>query len=150
MASGVSSRLQRLLRERKLIKATIHNPMIVKELQASRADLRDAQDSLKHRKFKWATIQGYYSMFHGARALLYSKGFRERSHRALFVAISELFANELGKDLVNQFDEAMQLREKADYGLTFSHGGAEATTEGAKRFFEKIEGILKVKRGGTE
>lgn len=69
MASKVSPELQRLLAERKLMRASISKGMILKELEAARNDLRDSKDSLDRRKFKWTTIQAYYSMFHSARAL---------------------------------------------------------------------------------
>jgi uncharacterized protein (UPF0332 family) len=58
-------------------------------------DLQDAQDSVQNNKFKWATIQGYYSMFHTMRALLFSKDYREKSHYALLLAIRELFSTDL-------------------------------------------------------
>lgn len=47
---------------------------------------------MSRNKFKWATIQAYYSMFHAARALLYSAGYREKSHPALLTALNEIFA----------------------------------------------------------
>ena len=101
------------------MKAPIGKEMILKEIEAAQTDLRDAQDSLQNNKFKWATIQGYYSMFHSARALLFSKGFREKSHYALMLAIRILFSNELEGSLVRQFEEGMALRQEADYGLKF-------------------------------
>ncbi|MBM4401276.1 MAG: HEPN domain-containing protein, partial [Crenarchaeota archaeon] len=120
MGSRVNSEIQRLLNERKLMRAQISREMISKELTAAEADLADAQDSLQSNKFKWATIQGYYSMFHSARALLYSKGFREKSHFALFLALRALFPKEIEASLIRQFEECMSLRQEADYGLTFS------------------------------
>ena len=50
--------------------------LVLKELDAAQSDL-DARDSLGGDKFKWTTIQAYYSMFHSARALVYWKGYRE-------------------------------------------------------------------------
>lgn len=79
MGSRVNSEIERLLSERKLIRAQISRDMILKEIEAAQTDLQDAQDSLQSNKFKWATIQGYYSMFHSARALLYSKGLGRRA-----------------------------------------------------------------------
>jgi uncharacterized protein (UPF0332 family) len=107
-------------------------------------DLKDAKDSLKRKKFKWATIQGYYSMFHSARALIFSKGYREKSHYALLLALRELFEEKL-ENTIERFEEAMDLREEADYGLRFSEEGAIAVIKGAKRFIEKTKAILKVK-----
>jgi len=86
MGSRINPEITRLIAERKLMSAQIGEGMIIKEVEAAQTDLQDAQDSLQNNKFKWATIQGYYSMFHSARALLFSKrlcaGFRFRSTTA--------------------------------------------------------------------
>ena len=100
--------------ERKLIRARIGRGMIEKEIEAAESDLMDARDSLEGGKLKWATIQGYYSMFHGARALLYSRGFREKSHYALLIAIREIFFKEHKPSLIDGFEDAMNLRQEAD------------------------------------
>jgi len=96
MGNGVNAEIERLISERKLMKAQISSAMILKEIEAAQTDLQDAVDSLQSNKFKWATIQGYYSMFHSARALLFSKGLREKSHYALFLALRALFSNVVG------------------------------------------------------
>jgi uncharacterized protein (UPF0332 family) len=145
VGTRVSSEIARLLAERKLMKAQIGKEMILKEIEAAQTDLRDAQDSRQNNKFKWATIQGYYSMFHSARALLFSKGFREKSHYALMLAIRILFSNELESSLVRQFEEGMALRQEADYGLKFSERGALETISGAEKLLSKAKEILKIK-----
>lgn len=143
MGNGMSARLKQLILERKLMKAKISKGMITKEIEAAKSDLKDSQDSLEYGKLKWATIQGYYSMFHSARALLYSKGYREKSHYALSVAIEDLFSMELGLTTVNAFRDAMNLRQEADYGLKFSEEGAIETIENAEKFLAKAREILK-------
>jgi uncharacterized protein (UPF0332 family) len=74
--------------------------------------------------------------------MLHHKGFREKSHYALFLAIRELFTRELGRDMISQFEYGMELRQEADYGLKFSEGGATETIEGADRFLKKAKEIL--------
>lgn len=143
MGDRVSLEFKQLLDERKLFRTRISSKMISKEVASAEADLKDAQDSLKQKKFKWATIQGYYSTFHSARALLYSRGFRERSHYAVLVAMRELFVNALGKDLIQRFGDAMELRQEADYASEFSEAGAIETIEGAEEFLRKAKEILK-------
>jgi len=143
--SGVSSEFDKLLIERKLIRSRIGKNMVMKEVKAAQTDLQDAKDSLEQRKFKWATIQGYYSTFHSARALLYNRGFREKSHYALLVALRELFSNELERSLIGKFEEGMELRQEADYGLKFSEAGAIETIEGAEKLLERAKELLKIK-----
>lgn len=145
MGDRMSARLNQLIFDRKIVKARITREMVIKEIEASKSDLDEAGDSLEHKKLKWATIQGYYSMFHSARALLYSKGYREKSHYALSVAIEELFSKELGLTMVNAFRNAMDLRQEADYGLKFSEAGATETIESAERLLAKAKEILKAK-----
>jgi len=64
-----------------------------------------AKKTLEQGDSKWATIQGYYSMFHSARALIFSKGYRERSHYCLRIAVKELFVftNELGSEFIELY-----------------------------------------------
>jgi len=138
------SEFKRFIEERKLTKIKIDRKLVLKEIDGAISDLEEAKDSLSRKKFKWATIQGYYSMFHAARALLYSKGFREKSHYALLVALRELFSNQLGTQYIRNFDEAMSLREEADYGLIFSEEGAKEVIDDAKKFSNKAKEILRI------
>ncbi|PIU14421.1 MAG: hypothetical protein COT21_00745 [Hadesarchaea archaeon CG08_land_8_20_14_0_20_51_8] len=84
------------------------------------------------------------STWHSARALIYSKGFREKSHHALLVALRCLFARELETELVESFEDAMSLREEADYRLAFSEEGATSVITGAEKFLNKAKSILKI------
>jgi uncharacterized protein (UPF0332 family) len=138
------SEFKRFVDERRLIRIGIDRKLILKEIEGAASDLEDAKDSLSRKKFKWATIQGYYSMFHAARALVYSKGFREKSHYALLVALRELFGGQLEADSIEDFDEAMGLREEADYGLVFSEGAAREIVDDAEKFLSKAKAILHI------
>jgi len=136
------SQFKRYIEEGRLTRIEIDRKLILKEVEGATSDLEEAKDSLRRKKFKWATVQGYYSMFHSARALLYSKGFREKSHYALLVALRELFKNELAPEILRDFNEAMNLREEADYGLVFSEEAATSTVENAENFLQKAKRIL--------
>jgi len=138
------SEFKRFIEERKLTRIKIDRKLVLKEIDGAISDLEEAKDSLARKKFKWATIQGYYSMFHAARALLYSKGYREKSHYALLVALRELFSNQLDTENIRNFDEAMSLREEADYGLIFSEGGAREVFDDAKNFLNKAKEIMHI------
>jgi len=140
----MTAEFRRMVDERRLLRARVNRGLIAKEIQVAEADLNDARDSLKGRKLKWATVQGYYSMFHAARALVYGQGFREKSHYALLVALRSLLPEKIGASLIKDFEDAMSLREEADYGLTFSEDGASSSVEGAERFLKRAREILKV------
>lgn len=140
---GIGIEFKRFLDERRLMKIGIDRKLVLKEIEAAEHDLKDAKETLERSRFKWATIQGYYSMFHSARALLYSKGYREKSHYALLVALRELFSNELENSFIRGFEDGMNLREEADYGLKFSEGGALDIIENAEKLMKKAKELLK-------
>jgi len=146
MGTRMSFKFKQLLRERRLIKIKPDRKLVLKEIKGAESDLETAKKSLQDGNFKWATIQGYYSIFHSARALLYSKGFREKSHYALLVAIRELFRDELDLSLIHGFEDAMNLRQTADYGLTFSEEGAIDVIKTAEKFLFKTKEKLKINR----
>jgi len=116
-----------------------------KELASAGDDLKDAKLSLSRERWKWATIQAYYAMFHGARALLYSRGYRERSHQCVVVGIEELFAGHglLDMKWIRTLRNAMSLREDADYGGEYSVEGAETVVKGAEGFLKEVKRILR-------
>lgn len=145
MGNGLNPEIRRLLEERKLIRIKTDRKLVLKEIAAAKSDLKDAKESFGIKKYKWATIQGYYSMFHTARAMLFKKGYREKSHYALLVAIRELYANEIERSLFQGFEHGMYLRQEADYGLKFSENGALDVIETAEKLLEKAMAILKKK-----
>jgi uncharacterized protein (UPF0332 family) len=110
--------------------------MILKELREAESDLIVARESLHSQDGKWATIQAYYSVFHSARALLYAKGYNERGHRALLAALRALYSKEVPSELLDGFEDAIGLREAADYGSVYSEEGAGTVTETAQGFLE--------------
>jgi len=96
------------------------------ELDVAQDDLAEAEASYERGSYKWSAIQSYYAMFHAARALLYSRGCRKKSHHCLSVAMRHLFVNKGGLDgtLIDDMDDARALREEADYRAGFSDAGA--------------------------
>jgi uncharacterized protein (UPF0332 family) len=144
MGERLSPEIKRLLEERRLVRSPVRRGMIQKELHGAGYDLERAAKSLKDKDYKWATVQAYYSMFHAARALIYSRGFREKSHRALLTALRELFvrSGELDREYHDDLRNAMDLREEADYSIAFSEESAKEVVEKAKKFLDKTETIL--------
>lgn len=145
MGNGLSPAVQKLLEERKILRVRRDSALIAKEIAAAKADLKDAKESLALKKSKWATIQGYYAMFHSARALLYEKSFREKSHHALLVAVRELYVSEIERSLIQEFEHGMYLRQEADYSLKFSGRGAQDVIDIAEKMLERTKSILKLK-----
>jgi hypothetical protein len=109
MGTRVSFKFGQLLEERRLTRIKPDRKLILKEIEGAKSDLETARKSLQDGNFKWSIIQGYYSIFHAARALVYSKGFREKSHYALLVAIQELFHDEFESFLIQGFGDRATL-----------------------------------------
>lgn len=137
----MSYKFDKCIENRGLVKEDIADDMILKEIDAAEHDLSRAKETLEQGDSKWATIQGYYSMFHSARALIFSKGYRERSHYCLRIAVKELFVftNELKSEFIDFLEDAKSLREQADYGLSYYPSGAKETIDNASRFLEKAK-----------
>ena len=135
------------LKNGKIVSFPRGKELVKKELSVARSDLVDAKSGYENQRYKWSTIQAYYAMFHAARALIYSRGYREKSHFCLSVALRALFIEEskldaqIGRDFLN----AMNLREAADYEAEFSNEGAKAVIASAERFIEKAMAILSSK-----
>ena len=132
------------LNRRKIVKFAAAKKLASRELKVAEEDLKAASESLNAGKEKWATVQAYYAMFHTARALLYSKGYREKSHYCLIAAMKALFVTEglLDASLVEAFGLAKVLRENADYDNEYSKESAASLVEKTRKFLAAGKKIL--------
>lgn len=132
------------LERKKIVAFAKGTGLAAKELKAATSDLSDAKAGYEDGRYKWSTIQGYYPMFHVARALVYSRGYREKSHYCLAVALRALFVDEgkLDARIVREFVAAMSLREAADYETEFSEAGAKAVITSAEKFIQIATDVL--------
>jgi uncharacterized protein (UPF0332 family) len=140
----VNQEFKQCLESKKIIPFARGKNLVKKELSVAKSDLSDAKAGYENKRYKWSTIQAYYAMFHATRALVYSKGYREKSHYCLSVALRTLFIEEgkldaqAGRDFLN----AMNLREAADYEAEFSEAGATAVITAAEKFIGKAKSLL--------
>ncbi len=147
MGEEMNVEFQKALDKRRILKFNKGKQLIKKELKAAHQDITEAKDRFKNERYKYATITAYYSMFHCVRALIYSKGYREKSHYYLLVALQTLFTEKglLEEELTRDFHNAMVLREDADYHGEFSKEGAQAIIKSATKFLQKAKAILRLK-----
>lgn len=140
----MSEAFRECLKKKKIIPFPRAKGFIKKELKASYEDLSEAKDRLKHEKYKYATINSYYSIFHSSRALLYSKNFRERSHYCLLIALEVLFVKSgiISSHFIAIFKNSMSLRENADYSSSFLKESALLNISYAQEFLEMAKRIL--------
>lgn len=133
------------LDKKRLYKSGDAKSLVEKEFKSAIDDFGDAGFSFTKGRYKWATIQSYYAMFHAARALLYSRGYRERSHFCVAAAIEHFFAKEglLDMKWVRALKNAMSLREDADYADEYSQEGAQTSLDNADGFMKEAKKILR-------
>lgn len=144
----MNQEFEQCLESKKIIAFPRGKDLVRKELSIAQSDLTEARAGLENQKYKWSTIQGYYAMFHAARALIYSRGYREKSHYCLAIAMRALFVDEglMEAQSVRDFLNAMNLREAADYEAEFSESGARAVISAAERFIEKAAAVLNMEQ----
>lgn len=79
--------------------------------------LHSAERNLEIEEHEMAEIAAYNSAFHSARALLFSKGYVERSHYCLGAALRDLYRGRI-IDLLKTFDKIRLSRHNVQYGVS--------------------------------
>ena len=132
------------LEEGYLQRITPDKELIEKELNEADYDFGRANKALEEEDYKWCTVKSYFSMFHSARAVLFSLGYREKRHFAIGAVLDDL--REKGKlesRYVNDFKGAMSAREGADYHYSYSRDKAEYMVGMAEEFNRRMKKLLK-------
>lgn len=140
--------IQEATEKRRILPFSDGPKVVSKELETAHEDLLEAKDRLKNGKYKYATINAYYAIFHASRALLYNKKYREKSHIQLAFAIKAFYIDEglLPQEYYDNFIQALDLREMADYKRSFSQQGAERNIQAAEEAIKLTEKLLKNKK----
>lgn len=83
-------------------------------------------------------------MFHAAKALVLKKGYREKSHYCLIIAIRELYVKDgtMNDELADTLELCMHLRYDADYGLIYDKESAETAIRYAQQFLSVTKKLL--------
>lgn len=138
---------QECLRRRRIWEFSRGKFLVKKELKTAEKDLSDGKEGFEREKYKWPTVQAYYSMFHSARALLYAKNYREKSHYCLIVALRAFYVDKklLPHSLIESLQNGKRLREEADYYDEWSKEGAESLLSAAEKFLSASKTLITVK-----
>lgn len=144
MAKDVGHKFSDCVSRGKLKKFSRARSLVEKELRVAANDLETAQEGFMNKRWKWSTIQAYYSMFHTARALLHSEGYREKSHYCLMISLQALFVStgKLPEKYVDAFHTAKTMRENADYEEEYSETGARKLVQIAEEFLTTSKAML--------
>jgi uncharacterized protein (UPF0332 family) len=139
-----NSELNKCIERGKIVKLEKAETLVPKEFELATSDLAFSKESLVSDNYKWSIIQSYYSMFHTARALLYSEGYREKSHFCLIEAIRGFYVEKgiLSFEYLEALQLGKSLRENADYYGDFSKKDAEELLNIAIKFLKEAKIVL--------
>ena len=90
----MNQEFKQCIENKKIIPFATGKKLVNKEIAVAQSDLSEAKAGYENERYKRFTVQSYYAMFHAARALVYSKDYREKSHYYLAVALRALFVDE--------------------------------------------------------
>lgn len=130
--------------QNKIVRVKPDMEIALLELQEGKNDLASAENDFTSKSWKWATDKAYYAMFHAARGLAYGKGYKERSHACLLIAIKELFVKEglLPQQYLEFLSSGKARREDAIYESKYSMEIAKAHIDAAGEFIRKSEELI--------
>ena len=104
--------------------------------------LKSARKNLEMDEKEVCEIIAYNALFHYARALLFSKGYVERSHACLFLALRKLFPPQ--EELFERADKIRAERHMLQYsGLATDEESALFVMEFVEEFGKAAKEILK-------
>ena len=136
--------IESCLREGFLQQIKVERDLIGKELEEAKYDIGKAERELEDGDFKWSIVKSYYSMFHAARAVLFSLGFKERRHFAIRVVLEDLnMKGKLESKFISDFSAALGAREDADYRYTYSQETATYLLRAAGDFLARMKRLTK-------
>jgi uncharacterized protein (UPF0332 family) len=105
-----------------ITKITMNPDRISNELNEAQYDLDTAEKSAATEDFKWAIIQGHFSIAHSFRALLFSKGYNDKNQNDLCLkhAIEALFVDNgmLDEHFILDFEYSTAVWNKEAHGYT--------------------------------
>jgi len=136
--------IESCLREGFLQKIKVERDLIEKELEEAKYDSGKAKRAFEEGDFKWSIVKSYYSMFHAARAVLFSLGLKERQHFAIRVVLEDLNAKgKLESRFISDFSAALGAREDANYRYTYSQETAAYLLRAAEDFLARMKRLAK-------
>ena len=138
-------RIEDYFREGLLRKGKVDREEVKGSLEIAERFLKRAKGNLKIEYFDVSFILAYNSMFHSARALLFSFGVKERSHFAMIEFLKEkLKENEKALEFLNILDSYRISRHAIQYrGELCSKIDAEESIKDAEKFLRFVKNFMR-------
>jgi uncharacterized protein (UPF0332 family) len=118
---------------------------VKKSLEIAERFLSSANKNIEIEELEMSEIASYNSIFHSARSLLFKKGYIERSHICVILALKEFYKDNYKLiDLLNTFDKIRISRHNIQYGgELIDKEEAVFVYDFARQFLEKTKKIIK-------
>ncbi len=119
---------------------------VEKSIEIAKKFLLSAKNTFNIAEYEMCLIASYNSIFHSCRALLFRKGYVEKSHFCLTEAIKDLYkSDKLLFEFLNSIDKIRLSRHEVQYqGVMAFKEEAEFVSELSKDFLDYIkEKLLK-------
>lgn len=111
---------------------------VEKSLEIAERFIHSALRNMDIEEYEMAEIAAYNSAFHSARALLFAKGYVERSHSCLGIALRSLYGGHI-TDLLRTFDKIRLSRHNVLYdGGIVDRDEVEFVINFAKEFLNAV------------
>ncbi len=117
-----------------------------KSIQSAEHKLSIAKRTFDAKIFEETIVNGYASMFHASRALLFLDGIKERSHYGLYVYVKEAYKDKLEPKFIIELNALRLERHELLYGLEkveISEVEAEDILKIAEDFIKAIEKLVR-------
>lgn len=88
-----------------------------KSITIAQRKLESAKILVKLHILDMAEINIYAAMFHASRAILFKDGFKEKSHYAVYVYLSEKYHDKIPQKFLNELNVLRLDRHEIFYGL---------------------------------
>jgi len=130
--------------EEGLIKRNKEAPKRVsKSIEIAERFFESAKRNFEIEEYEMAVMGAYNSLFHSSRALLFHKGYVERSHFCLLVAIRTLYKDKSIREFIDTMDKIRISRHQIQYSGEFANKEeAEFVLEFSEEFLKLVKRIL--------
>lgn len=116
-------------------------------LRAEKA-LKSAKLLVEHGHLEDATSRASYAMFHAAKAILFTKAVKAKTHRGIISQFGKHLVKKgiLSVEYADMLRRAFDLRQKSDYELyaDLNEEMVKETLNNAEKFLEKIKELLNI------
>jgi uncharacterized protein (UPF0332 family) len=137
-------KLEELLQKGLIKKQSVDKDEIKGSVSLARHFLRRAKGNQTLGFFDVVFLLAYNAMFHAARSLLFSKGYKERGHFAMIEALKELYKDDPEvQDYLRLLDSYRMTRHSIQYSGTLSSElDAIAIVKDAEKFINFVARLV--------